>query len=86
MKRRWFSARRTADVALSAVERVVPAVEDLTVSATDRPAFREGAEAMRDEVLRILRAEPIVTDDGCHPVYHELGVHAPVGNARPVTP
>lgn len=82
---RWLKRRRTQRVA-PAVERVVPAVEDLTVTAVDRPAFREGAEAMRAEVLRILTREPIVTDDGCHPVYHELGVHAPVGNARSVTP
>ncbi|WGX98758.1 hypothetical protein [Nocardioides sp. L-11A] len=27
-----------------------------------------------------------VAEDGCHPVWHELGVHAPVGNARSVTP
>lgn len=26
------------------------------------------------------------TSCGCHPAYHELGVHAPVGNARPVKP
>lgn len=85
MKRQWFPSRHV-DRVPPAVERVVPAVEALQVTAVDRPAFREGAEAMRDEVLRILRAEPLVTDDGCHPVYHELGVHAPVGNARPVKP
>lgn len=91
MKRAWFRARRAAAQAITAplapaVERVVPAVEDLQVSAIDRPAFRDGAEAMRAEVLRILRNEAAVTDDDCHPVWHELGVHAPVGDARTVTP
>lgn len=91
MKRHWFRARRAGAQAITAplapaVERVVPAVEDLQVAAIDRPAFREGAEAMRDEVLRILRGDVVETEDGCHPVWHELGVHAPVGDARTVTP
>ncbi|UUW88439.1 hypothetical protein [Pimelobacter simplex] len=88
MKRLWFSARRTAarTIAVPAVDRVVAQVEDLQVTAIDRPVFRDGAEAMRTEVLRILAGEPEFADDGCHPVWHELGVHAPVGDARSVAP
>lgn len=95
MKSAWFGARRTAAQTITAaagsplvpdVERVVPAIEDLQVVAVDRPAYRDGAEPMRTEVLRILRSNVDATDDGCHPVWHQLGVHAPVGNARSVTP
>lgn len=86
MKRLWFSARRAAAAAINAFEQTVPDVEDLQVSAIDRPDFREGAEVMRSEILRVLTGAPETTDDGCHPVYHQLGVHAPVGNARSVEP
>lgn len=76
---RWLRRRRHVERIAPAVQRVLPAVEGLQVTAVDRPAFREGAEAMRAEVLRILQAESISTEDGCHPVWHELGVHAPIG-------
>lgn len=82
---RWLKTRRT-DRLQPDVELAVPAIEDLQVTAIDRAAFLDGAETMRAEILRILTREPEITDDGCHPVYHELGTHAPVGNARTVTP
>lgn len=70
-------------LAADAVERAVPEVVDLQVIALDDPSWRAGAEAMRDEVLRILRSQ--FPGCNCHPAYHEIGAHAPVGNSRPVT-
>ncbi|MEV5001981.1 hypothetical protein [Nocardioides sp. LML1-1-1.1] len=81
----WL-ARRRAERIQPDLDRAVPEIEDLHVTAVDRPAYRQGAEDMRTEILRILTREPEVTADGCHPVYHELGTHAPIGNARTVTP
>jgi hypothetical protein len=82
MKRRLLDAllRRlpiTVDNELAAatiLQRAVPDVEDLQIHALNEPKFREGAEVMREEILRILGAR---FDCGCHPAYHQLGVHAP---------
>lgn len=72
-------------IAVDVVERALPLVDDLQVHAIDDPAWRAGAEAMKDEVLRVLRSQ-LTPDCGCHPAYHEIGVHAPVGRSRSVTP
>lgn len=93
MRRPLFaSARRTTvpappgvqELAVDAVERALPEVVDLQVHAIDNPDWRAGAEAMKDEVLRVLRSQ--FPGCNCHPAYHEIGAHAPVGNSRPVTP
>lgn len=82
MKRRFLDALArhfpvdidTEVAAAAALERAIPAVEDLRVTAIDKPAFREGAEAMREEILRVLRGR---FSCSCHPAFHHLGVHAP---------
>jgi hypothetical protein len=69
--------QRRGKTALSAAAaaRALPHVQDLRVHAIDSPAFTAGAEAMRDAVLEVLR--DTAAGCGCHPAYHELGVHAP---------
>lgn len=71
-------------VAADAVERALPDVIDLQVHAIDDPSWSAGAEAMKAEVLRVLRSQ--FPGCNCHPAYHEIGAHAPVGNSRPVAP
>lgn len=72
------------ELAADVVERALPQVIDLQVHAIDDPSWRAGAEAMKAEVLRVLRSQ--FPGCSCHPAYHEIGAHAPVGNSRPVTP